>query len=237
MIHRTLDHIRQWWRYPQPTWFQRQMGQYTDVIDYDVTACRLASESSAEYALAHMRTCPNFTRDYLLHEYVSQHVGAGTVAEFGVATGRTLRNWAHFLPDRRIWGFDSFDGLPEDWCSRMPAGTFRQTPPVVPGRCHLVSGAFENTLPSWIQANPEPMALLHIDSDLYSSACTVLQLLEPQIHVNTIIVFDEYINYPGWQQDEHRAWQEFVQQHQIQYEYMARVSRHQQVAVRVVARA
>jgi hypothetical protein len=42
------------------------------------------------------------------------------------------------------------------------------------------------------------------------------------------------MNYPGWQQDEFRAWQEFCEKYNIQYEYVARVSRHQQVAVRVL---
>jgi hypothetical protein len=50
----------------------------------------------------------------------------------------------------------------------------------------------------------------------------------------TVIVFDEYINYPGWQLDEFRAWQEYVKKHNIRYEYIGRVSRHQKVAVRVL---
>jgi hypothetical protein len=48
-----------------------------------------------------------------------------------------------------------------------------------------------------------------------------------------VIVFDEYFNYPGWQLDEFRAWQEFVAKNAIKYEYIGYVSRHQKVAVRV----
>ena len=43
------------------------------------------------------------------------------------------------------------------------------------------------------------------------------------------------MNYPGWKQDEFKAWQEFVIDNKIGYEYIGRVSRHQKVAVRVTS--
>ena len=86
----------------------------------------------------------------------------------------------------------------------------------------------------FVRENKEPIALLHVDSDLYSSAVTVLTLLEKQIVPGTVIVFDEYMNYPGWQLDEFRAWQEFVRANDVQYEYIGRVSKHQKVATRVL---
>ena len=80
----------------------------------------------------------------------------------------------------------------------------------------------------------QPVALLHVDCDLYSSTVTILDNLHKQIVPGTVIVFDEYINYPGWQLDEFKAWQEYVKKHNIRYEYIGRVSKHQKVAVRVV---
>ena len=50
-------------------------------------------------------------------------------------------------------------------------------------------------------------SFLHIDSDLYSSARTVLFLLHEQIVSGTIIEFDEYFNYPNWKQHEYKAFQ------------------------------
>ena len=79
------------------------------------------------------------------------------------------------------------------------------------------------------------MAFLHIDSDLYSSASYVLDRLRDRIRPGTIILFDEYFNFPGWQQDEFRAWQEFVDCNHVRYEYIGMVTRHQKVAVRVTA--
>ena len=239
-LYRILDRIDEWWRYPQPTGQQKRLlGMYTDVIDTEFTAVRLASEESARYALEHMRTTPNFDTDYDLHDWVVAQIDPkltdGLVLEFGVATGRTLRHFARLLPNKTVYGFDGFCGLPEDWTSRMPRGFFaRRTRPRVHRNCQLVVGWFENTLPQFVAQHAQPVALLHIDSDLYSSAVTVLENLRTRIVPGTVIVFDEYINYPGWQLDEFKAWQEFVAEHQVKYEYIGRVSRHQKVAVRVL---
>ena len=241
-LYRLADRIRQWYRYPQPSWFRRHlMGQYTDVIDTDFTATRLASEESARYVQQHMRTVPNFACDYDLHEWVvntqldRDMAHHAVVMEFGVATGRTLNHFARLMPNRYIHGFDSFNGLPEDWTSRMPKGFFkRRTLPKVAWNSYLYVGWFDETVKNWkLRYADAPIMLLHIDCDLYSSTKTVLTKLKKNIVPGTVIIFDEYMNYPGWQQDEYRAWQEFVVKNKIKYEYIGRVSKHQQVAVRI----
>jgi hypothetical protein len=219
------------------------LGLHTDVIDTDFTANRLASEESARYVLEHMRAVPNFNTDYDLHEWIANTqldpdlLSRGTVLEFGVATGRTLNQFAHWLPDKPVHGFDGFVGLPEDWTSRMRKGFFaRSSLPRVRGNCELHVGWFDQTLPGFktkIQLT-RPIALLHIDCDLYSSTVTILNSLKDNIVPGTVIVFDEYLNYPGWYMDEYRAWIEHVAAYGRSYEYIGRVGRHQQVAVRVL---
>jgi hypothetical protein len=241
-LHRLLDQIEEWWRYPQPTKHQKQLlGLYTDVIDTEFTAIRLASEESAQYVLKHMRAVPNFDTDYDLHHWVATTqldrglLAHGQVLEFGVATGRTLNQFAHWLPHKTVYGFDGFDGLPEDWTSRMRKGFFaRKHLPRVRRNCELVVGWFNETLPGFVEKRPEPVALLHVDCDLYSSTVTILNNLKNNIVPGTVIVFDEYMNYPGWQLDEFRAWQEHCKMYGVEYEYIGRVSRHQKVAVRVL---
>lgn len=243
-LHRLWDRISEWRRYPQPTRAQRQLlGQYTDVIDTEFTAMRLASEQSAQYVLEHMRAVPNFECDYDLHQWVCETQlehkldSRGTVLEFGVATGRTLNQFAHWLPHKTVYGFDGFEGLPEDWTSRMRRGFFaRDSLPRVRSNCELVVGWFDQTLPRFCAHNlgGRPISLLHVDCDLYSSTVTILNNLRHNIVPGTVIVFDEYMNYPGWQLDEFRAWQQHVAAYGRSYEYIGRVSRHQQVAVRVL---
>ena len=243
-LHRLLDRIEEWWRYPQPTRQQQNLlGMYTDVIDTEFTATRLASEESARYVIEHMRAVPNFDTDYDLHNWIAttqldpRLIERGWILEFGVATGRTLNQFAHWLPNKTIYGFDGFQGLPEDWTSRMRRGFFaRDNLPRVRKNCALVVGWFDQTLPGFKEKyiKDQPLVLLHVDCDLYSSTVTILENLRSNIVPGTVIVFDEYMNYPGWQLDEFRAWQEHCAKYGVKYEYIGRVSRHQKVAVRVV---
>ena len=216
---------------------------YTDVIDTEFTATRLASEESARYVNEHMRAVPNFDTDYDLHNWIAttqldpRLIERGWILEFGVATGRTLNQFAHWLPNKTIYGFDGFQGLPEDWTSRMRRGFFaRDNLPRVRKNCALVVGWFDQTLPGFKEKyiKDQPLVLLHVDCDLYSSTVTILENLRSNIVPGTVIVFDEYMNYPGWQLDEFRAWQEHCAKYGVKYEYIGRVSRHQKVAVRVV---
>ena len=243
-LYRIRDRIEEWLRYPQPSAAQKQLlGMYTDVIDTEFTAVRLASEESAQYVLQHMRTVPNFDTDYDLHKWIattqldSDLLSRGTVLEFGVATGRTLNQFAKWLPTKPIHGFDGFVGLPEDWTSRMRKGFFaRDHLPRVRKNCQLWVGWFDKTLPGFKQKVQltRPIALLHVDCDLYSSTVTVLTELKDNIVPGTVIIFDEYMNYPGWQLDEFKAWQEHCKMYGVKYEYIGRVSRHQKVAIRII---
>ena len=74
---------------------------------------------------------------------------------------------------------------------------------------------------------------MHVDFDLYSSTRVVLEHCGSRLVPGSIIVFDEYFNYPGWPRHEHLAWTEFTQDNNACFEYIGFVPRHQQVAVRV----
>ena len=130
----------------------------------------------------------------------------GLILEFGVATGNTIRHLAKLFPSRTIYGFDSFDGLPEAW-GNYRAGHFACAVPDVPSNVALVAGLFEKTLPAFLAQHEGRAALVHIDCDLYSSTRTVLDLLSPRIITGTVIVLDEY-----WIVEEHerRAFDEFI---------------------------
>jgi predicted O-methyltransferase YrrM len=208
-----IDDIRQAWRYrnaPTPAW----------------------TADSEQYRNQHLASVPSYASDLRLHQAVSSRVQqGGLILEFGVATGRSIRHWAQMFPTHDIYGFDGFEGIYQDW-NGMPAGTFAQRPPEVPANVRLVVGRFDQTLPKWCAQHPGPISLLHIDCDLYQATCDVFDNLRDRIVSGTIIVFDEYWNYPTWQQHEFRAWQ----QQNIPYEYIGYVhgGNYQPVAVRVL---
>lgn len=238
--NRIKDRIEEWVRYKQPTRLQKQLlGLFTDSFDLDFTARRLATEDSARYMTENMRQAEMFHVDYDLHSWVTSQVDKqlldeGLVLEFGVATGRTINHFARQLPNKTVHGFDSFEGLPETWNWHLRKGHFaRQKLPQVQENVELHVGWFDNTLPEFVATHEGPVAFLHIDSDLYSSAVTILDQLGDRFRPGTVILFDEYLNYPGWEQDEFRAWQEFVKKHKVIYEYIGVCSTHQKVAVKI----
>lgn len=107
-----------------------------------------------------------------------------------------------------VIGFDCFTGLPEDWRPGFRRGMFATTPVLdVPGTT-VVPGLFEETLPGYDW--PDELSLVHIDCDLYSSTVTVLESIGPALKKGTIVVFDEFFNYPGCEAHEELAWREFV---------------------------
>ena len=193
-----------------------------------------AAQQSAAFVLEHMPTAKVFweTQDTLRYA-LGEIKGPGLALEFGVATGTTLRIIAEVVAaDRTVAGFDVFTGLPETWRTGFPAGEFAQEPPDVPGAT-VVAGLFEDTLPAFLAETDDAIAFMHVDCDLYSSAKTVLDLTGERLAPDAVLVFDEFFNYPGWQQHESRAWSEFVARTGRSFEYLAYTGNHEQVVVRL----
>jgi len=156
-------------------------------------------------------------------------------AEFGVWKGQSINHIAKRLSPDIVYGFDSFEGLREDWSGwSEPKGTFSLGGklPKVRSNVRLVKGWFDQTLPSFLQANALPFAIVHLDSDTYEAAKTVLELISSRITEGTVIIFDEYFGYRGWRGGEFKAWQELVAATGFRYEYLAFST--QAVSVRVI---
>ena len=146
----------------------------------------------------------------------------GYVLEFGVYQGYTVKQLANIFPEITIHGFDTFEGLPEDW-NYIKKGTFNLNGqlPKIPENVLLYKGIFESSLPEWISKNQGNVAFINIDCDLYSSTKTVLSLLSERIVSGTVIHFDELIGYYGWQYQEYKAFQEFIKESGRKYEYIS----------------
>lgn len=193
-----------------------------------------AQEEAAAYAQKNMKSAVILkTRDEILRFAIQQIRLEGLALEFGVANGDSIRIIAGML-NQNIHGFDSFEGLPENWGGRHEGKGHYSTGgklPTVPSHVTLYKGWFDNTLPDFLKQNRDQIVLLHIDCDLYSSAATVLELLAPRIRPGTIIIFDEYFNFASWREHEYKAFQEFVSKYKIRYSYLC--WGYQQVVVRI----
>jgi len=158
----------------------------------------------------------------LLERALSQCSIDGLVLELGVRRGASARFIAERIDGRVVHGFDSFEGLPTAW-GGLPKGAYstRGELPVVPDNVVLHCGWFDDTLPSFAREHPHPIRLLNVDCDLYSSAQVGFAALGHLIAVGTVIVFDEYLANPGWEDEEHRALVEAAARLGFAYRYLA----------------
>lgn len=198
---------------------------------------RVAVAESAAFVRVEMPTARPFRSPTATLEHgLSLAPTDGMALEFGVYTGSTLKVIAAARAGGPVYGFDSFAGLPEHWRPGFPEGAFHAPePPDVPG-AELVVGLFADTLPRFLETHPGPVGFVHVDCDLYSSTRTVLDLVGPRLSPGAVIVFDEYLNYPGWPEHEHRAWREYVTRTGTRFGYEAYTLDNEQVVVRVTDR-
>jgi len=212
------------------------LGHSHTGYDYVKLGKLMASVDTAAFVRDHMPlvTIHAQRRQLQMAAFRARRV-KGLVLEFGVAGGRSLTLFANDAPDLRVYGFDSFEGLPEDWTVQHRAGHFAQALPDVPANAELVVGWFDRTLPGFLEQHPGPVSFLHVDCDLYSSTKTIFDLLGDRIVPGTIILFDDYFNYPTWRQHEHKAFMEFVEANDVRFEYIGAVNCNMQVAVRIDA--
>ncbi len=196
-----------------------------------------AQEESALYATEHMSGAMIMDRrEDVLRVAMDRMPNDGGILEFGVANGKSI-SFIAGLTGRPIHGFDSFEGLPDDWPGRHEERGHYSTGgrlPDVPSHVTLVPGLFEETLPAFLADDDRKAAFIHMDCDLYVSTRMVLEHLGPRIVVGTVIVFDEYFNHVGWRQNEFRAFQEFVKNQGVGYRYLC--WGYQQAAVIITSR-
>jgi O-methyltransferase len=181
----------------------------------------------------------NYDKRYKLYEHVlATEVPVQPILylEFGVAAGHSIKWWVENQkdPQSAFYGFDTFEGLPEDW------GSFKQGdmtsggkyPDIRDIRCTFVKGLFQDTLPGMLSKfNLESgrRKILHLDADLYSSTLFVLTTMAPYLKAGDILIFDEF-NVPL---HEFKALQDFESAYYIKYDVIASMNNYFHVALKL----
>lgn len=213
--------------FPLRNFVQQLMCEIREVFDFPThhpvrEVRKLALAETVAYIRENMASALGvYTKRQFLDLALKRVTIDGRFAEFGVYSGGSIRHIASRIPDKIIVGFDSFEGLPEDWLGDLQKGSLslQGKLPKVPRNVELQRGWFGVSIPMWLQAKPGPFAFIHIDCDVYSSTKTIFDLVSSRIVPGTVIAFDEYFGYPHWQQHEFKAFQEYVQENEVGYEY------------------
>jgi hypothetical protein len=178
------------------------------------------------------------TKRYELYRFLlAREALAGEIdyVEFGVASGESLQWWLenNKNPSSRFIGFDSFQGLPEDF-GPLKKGTFStaaQPPRFDDQRCRLVVGLFQETLYDFLKTfSFSRKTVIHMDADLYSATLFVLTTLAPHLRKDDILIFDEF----GVPTHEFKAFQDFTASFPIRYEVLGETSNYYQVALKIL---
>lgn len=117
-------------------------GQERESYNVDSLALLAAGISSSQYVMRHMRNAERLANRLSLLDFVLRKVCiSGLYLEFGVFLGRTINHMAAQVPAQKFYGFDSFEGLPEEWRAGFPKGAFAlPQPPKVRPNVELVVG-------------------------------------------------------------------------------------------------
>jgi len=196
----------------------------------------------SQYPELHWKGDARFSNLKFTLNYIKENCIDGNFLEFGVFSGKTINFIADNFPNCTAYGFDSFEGLPENWQLNdkkiIPKGYFNQnTLPKVKSNVKLIKGWFDQSLPKFVQNHKfDTIRFLHIDCDLYSSTKTIFDILNNKIQIGTVITFDElypWTNYKWfktWEDHEFKALKEWVNQYDRSFKILSR-SNHCQTSI------
>lgn len=203
------------------------MAAYESPIDFLVETSR---RESCVHFRAHMECSMLFkdkfrNREFALKRALGNKVLDGLFCEFGVAAGHGCNQFGSILNPLGVdfYGFDSFEGLQEDWTgiqTGRTAGAFTQFGelPTVPSNVLLLKGWLQDTLPEFLLSTDDtPFAFIHMDMDTYRPTKFALELVRSRLKTGSVILFDELYGYPGWRHHEYKALQETLPDESYRY--------------------
>jgi hypothetical protein len=157
----------------------------------------------------------------------------GLFLEFGVHKGASINFFSKLIKNQKIYGFDSFEGLHEDWKGTQQAkGTFdlKGKIPKLNANAIPIKGWIQDTLPNFISSTNKKINFAHVDVDTYETTLFILKTIKPYLNKGAILIFDELYNYINWEENEYKALIEVFNNQE--YEYLAFSKEGAQVVIR-----
>jgi len=138
--------------------------------------------------------------------------------EFGVYQGKSANYFSKFV--NKLYCFDSFEGLREDYVGTpLPQGSFNLNKkiPNLNTNVEPIIGWAEDTLDHFLKKHNPKINFIHFDMDNYVPTKFVLKKIKPYLVKNSILIFDELYNYPGWKNGEFKALKEEFKEDDFKY--------------------
>ncbi len=138
--------------------------------------------------------------------------------EFGTWTGGTANYFSKYVD--KLYTFDSFEGLKEDWVGTKLSKTYFNLNKKIPNlasNVEIVNGWVEDTLDEFLKKEKPLIQFIHFDIDTYNSTKFVLEKIKPFLNKNSILVFDQFYNYVGWEMGEYKAFMETFSDNEFNY--------------------
>lgn len=139
---------------------------------------------------------------YLLLRYYLPKLASGHIVEFGTHRGGSAlffsRLAREYLPEAKIYCFDSFAGLPQespndahrkgDFSDHTEVEFMQVAEEASLNNLVVCKGFFSDTVPRLL---PPAVALAHIDCDLYQSVCDAYEGVKGHLVPRAYLVFDD----------------------------------------------
>jgi hypothetical protein len=170
-----------------------------------------AASSSVRWLHRHADDATLYERRTGVIDHALQNLAVGgDILEFGVFKGAVTRYIVPRAGDRQYHAFDSFRGVPKAMSLTVAQHSFNLdgSVPDLPQGVIVHDGWFSDTLPVYRRKYMAPVALAYIDCDLYESVETVLAKIQDRLVPGSILIFDDWYNFPNWERHSYRALKE-----------------------------
>lgn len=232
--HHIFQRVRELLRRASPN-TERLIELQIESLKNEVSPVRLAfkfaAQESFEFFKSEMLRAHLFENDvseirrYCIRQALRVREEDSLFLELGVFRGKSINLFANeikaSLPNSKIFGFDSFKGIEEDWVGTpMVKGHFDLMGklPSVAANVELRVGQVQDTLPVFLEEfGNRSVRFVHFDLDTYTPTRYALEVLRNRLEPGTILLFDELYGYPGWKDGEFKALQETIDPERYRY--------------------
>ncbi|MDC1060541.1 class I SAM-dependent methyltransferase, partial [Alphaproteobacteria bacterium] len=121
------------------------------------------------------------------------------ILEFGVYSGESINFFSKIILknniSNKIYGFDSFEGLSDDWVGNIdhPQKIFdlKKKLPRINSNIELIQGRVEDTVDKFLNKRKGNIIFVHFDLDLYLPTKIVLEKIKKRLSKDSVLLFDQ----------------------------------------------